>query len=111
MGWSVNINYLCFLNPSGGFVMDPKKLEDPYHVTSNFSAGIQKYFALDEYGFVVKLDDENYYHVDYNGNMTKYSNIDRFYGFNDGLSLVRNKNDSYYFINYEGDVIIDYIRR
>ena len=93
--------YLCLFNKDGKPAFDPIKL----------GSG-DDYFPLDETGFVVEVCDEDNYnnrtykHYDYNGKITEYNSVCDFYGFNDGLALVKNMANQYYYINVSGEKII-----
>lgn len=93
--------YLCLINKSGKTAFEPIKMgsEDDF-------------YALDENGFVYKSVDENnnsnvtYKLYDYSGNITEFEDITGFYGFNEGLALVKNAAGQYFYINIKGEKVI-----
>ena len=93
--------YLCLINKSGKTVFEPIKMgsEDDF-------------YALHENGFVYKSVDENDYSnvkyklYDYSGNITEYTDVADFYGFNEGLALVKNAAGQYFYINIKGEKVI-----
>lgn len=93
--------YLCLINKSG------KNAFEPIKMGSN-----DDFYALDENGFVYESVDENDYSnvkyklYDYSGNITEYEDITDFYGFNEGLALVKNAAGQYYYINIKGEKVI-----
>lgn len=93
--------YLCLINKSGKTAFEPIKMVSG-----------DDFYALDENGFVYKSVDENDYSnvkyklYDYSGNITEYTDVAEFYGFNEGLALVKNTAGQYYYINIKGEKVI-----
>lgn len=93
--------YLCLIDKKGQTAFNPIKMESG-----------DDFFPLDETGFVWEKADENNYnnrtfiHYNYTGNTTEYQDVADFYGFNDGLALVKNKAGQYYYINVSGETIV-----
>ena len=93
--------YLCLISNSGKTAFEPIKM----------GSG-DDFYALDENGFVYKSVDENDYSnvkyklYDYSGNITEYTDIAEFYGFNEGIALVKNAAGQYYYINIKGEKVI-----
>lgn len=93
--------YLCLITKDGNTAFEPIKMgsEDDF-------------YALDEKGFVyVARDEDNYNNTsyklyDYSGNVTEYSDLTDFYGFSEGLALVRNVDGQYYYMNMKGEKVI-----
>ena len=93
--------YLCLITKKGTTAFEPIKMgsEDDF-------------FELDEYGFVyVAVDENNYNNVsyklyDYSGNITEYTDLTNFYGFSEGLALVKNADGQYYYMNAKGEKVI-----
>lgn len=93
--------YLCLIDKNGQTAFEPIRL----------GSG-DDFFPLDETGFVVEIANESNYNnrtyklYNYKGNVTEYKDVIDFYGFNDGLALVRNAAGQYYYINIKGEQVI-----
>lgn len=90
------VEYLCLINKTGEMAFDPIKIDSKDEI-ENF----------DKNGFTISnFAERKYVSYDFEGNKTEYTDIAEFYGFNDGLALVKNTAGQYYYINFKGEKVI-----